>query len=156
MKKQREFVGLPKWVLIVVIVGILVALAITLISCTSRARAKQIEARNEAIKILQLIYWQEREYSFDHGSFDCENGSFKPGPFWVTKEEASAKQPEAFAEIEVKIPEKSLYTFTITGGPDHFMAKASANLDADSTLDVLTIDQREVGNLICVSDDIND
>jgi type IV pilus assembly protein PilE len=126
--------------IVVVIIGILAAMAISRFMSTS-VRAKQSEAK----KILKQIYVQERAYRQFYESY------FIPaGP-------ADAANPLAFAKITVEVIPPARYQYTITssdGGFSEFLATATCaapGLDDDPAPDIWTIDDQ--GVVVPVSDD---
>ncbi|HUU45795.1 MAG TPA: type II secretion system protein [Acidobacteriota bacterium] len=126
--------------IVVVIIGILAALAIPRFMSTA-ARAKQSEAK----QILKQIYVQQRAYRQFYESY------FVPGG------PADAATPDAFARITIEIMPPARYQYVITsadGGFSEFLATATCaapGLDDDPAPDIWSIDH--LGNLIVVSDD---
>ena len=121
--------------IVVVIIGILAALAIPRYMAVS-TKNKQSEAK----LILKQIYVNQRTYR-QQGT-----GYFIPGG------PASATQPAALQSIWVEIPASSIYTYTIAGTANTFLATATCGiLDDDAAVDTWTINN--MGLLICTSDD---
>lgn len=126
--------------IVVVIIGILAALAIPRYMATS-VRSKQSEAK----QILKQIYVQQRAYRQFYESYFVPAGV------------ADAVNPDTFAKITVQITPTARYQYTITSGDagfSDFLATAtipSPGLDDDPTPDIWTIDQN--GQLTPVSDD---
>jgi len=126
--------------IVVVIIGILAALAIPRFM-TASTRAKQSEAK----MILKQIYTEERAYRQLYERYFIPAGA------------ASAANPLAFMPLKVEMMGASRYTFTITtgdGGIATFTAQATiANpgLDSDAAPDTWQIDQN--GDFLAVSDD---
>jgi prepilin-type N-terminal cleavage/methylation domain-containing protein len=121
--------------IVVVIIGILTTLAIPRFMAVS-TKNKQSEAK----LILKQIYTNQRTYR------QQGNAYYLPGA------PASATQPNTLALIWVEIPATSLYTYTIAGAPNNFLATATSGiLDDDNPVDIWTMDH--LGNLICTSDD---
>lgn len=138
-KAQNGFT-LIELMIVVVIIGILAALAIPRMMSVS-VRAKQSEAKG----ILKQIYTEQRAYRQYYDRY------FLPaGP-------ADGSNPFAFAPLNVEIMPSARYIFTITstdGGMADFTAQASVanpGLDSDPAPDTWTIDA--VGVLTAVSDD---
>ena len=127
--------------IVVVIIGILAALAIPRMMAAG-VRAKQSEAK----QILKQIYTEQRAY---RQFYDCY--FLPPGP-------ADASNPLAFAPIKVEIMPTARYTYTITstdGGLADFTAQATVvnpGLDDDPAPDTWTIDAD--GQLTATSDDV--
>jgi len=126
--------------IVVVIIGILAALAIPRFM-TASTRAKQSEAK----MILKQIYTEERAYRQLYERYFIPAGA------------ASAANPLAFMPLKVEMMNVSRYTFTITtgdGGISTFTAQASVanpGLDSDVAPDTWQIDQN--GDIFAVSDD---
>jgi general secretion pathway protein G len=124
--------------IVVVIIGILAALAIPRYVKAS-VRTKQSEAK----LILKQIY--VNEHCFRQQSLI--NAYYQPGG------PASAAQPLALASIWIEIMNSARYTYTIAATPLTFTATATGNLDDDGTIDTWTIDQD--GTLTNTVDDVN-
>jgi len=126
--------------IVVVIIGILAALAIPRFM-SAAARSKQSEAKT----ILKQIYVQERAYRQYY-----ENYFIPAGP-------ADAANPNVMMKITVQIMPAARYTYTVTSndnGFSDFLATATVaapGLDDDPAPDIWTID--DGGNLVVVSDD---
>jgi prepilin-type N-terminal cleavage/methylation domain-containing protein len=126
--------------IVVVIIGILAALAIPRFM-TASTRAKQSEAK----LILKQIYTEERAYRQLYNRYFIPAGA------------ASAADPMAFMPLKVEMMDASRYSFTITtgdGGMATFTAQATVanpGLDSDVAPDTWEIDQD--GNFVAVSDD---
>jgi len=126
--------------IVVVIIGILAALAIPRFMSAS-TRAKQSEAK----LILKQIYTEERAYRQFYERYFIPAGA------------ASAADPMAFMPLKVEMMDASRYTFTITtsdGGVATFTAQATVanpGLDSDPAPDIWQIDQD--GQFLAVSDD---
>jgi type IV pilus assembly protein PilA len=133
--RQNQGFTLIELMIVVVIIGILAALAIPRFMSVS-TKNKQSEAK----LILKQIYVSQRAYRQAGMSY------YSPaGP-------ASAANPNAFAEITVEIMPTSNYTYTMVGDATSFTATATSSiLDDDSAPDIWQIN--ELGDLTCPSDD---
>lgn len=121
--------------IVVVIIGILAALAIPRFM-RSTTKSKQSEAK----QLLKQIYTMQRAYRQEFNTYAC-NG--------VT---ADSTTPAALAVIGVDIMTNARYAYSLTSTALAFTATATATgLDDDATNDVWVIDQ--TGNLRCTSDD---
>lgn len=120
--------------IVVVIIGILAALAIPRFM-RSTTKSKQSEAK----QLLKQVYTMQRAYRQEYNSY-CLNGA-----------SASAAAPNAFAQIGVDIMASSRYTYVMVATLNTFTCTATGNLDDDATNDVWTIDQ--TGTLTNTTDD---
>lgn len=112
--------------IVVVIIGILAALAIPRYMMAT-TRTKQSEAR----LILKQIYVNQRTYRQQ----SVGNEYFAPaGP-------ASAASPQAFKDLFIEIMPSALYTYEIEVDGNDFTATATANIDDDDTEDTWTVNQ---------------
>ncbi len=133
-RKSNKGFTLIELMIVVVIIGILAALAIPRFM-RSTTKAKQSEAK----QLLKQVYTMQRAYRQEFDSY-CLNGAT-----------ASAAAPNAFAQIGVEIMSTARYTYVMTAAANTFQCVATANLDDDATNDVWQIDQ--TGNLQCTSND---
>ncbi len=133
-RKSNKGFTLIELMIVVVIIGILAALAIPRFM-RSTTKAKQSEAK----QLLKQVYTMQRAYRQEFDSY-CLNGAT-----------ASAAAPNAFAQIGVEVMSTARYTYVMTAAANTFSCVATANLDDDATNDVWTIDQ--TGNLVCTSND---
>lgn len=123
--------------IVVVIIGILAALAIPRYM-TASVRSKQTEAK----QILKQIYVQQHAYRVEY-----EN-------YWGNGMSADASNPNGFARIYVEVSPPARYTYSIVADQTTFTATATVadpGLDDDPAPDTWTIDQW--GNLQVTSDD---
>jgi prepilin-type N-terminal cleavage/methylation domain-containing protein len=120
--------------IVVVIIGILAALAIPRFM-RSTTKSKQSEAK----QLLKQIYTMQRAYRQEFNAY-CLNGAV-----------ASAAAPNAFAQIGVDVMATARYTFTMAAALNTFTCTATGDLDDDATIDTWTIDQ--TGTLLNTIDD---
>ena len=136
--KNRKGFTLIELMIVVVIIGILAALAIPRFM-RATTKSKQSEAKN----ILKQIYTMEHAYRQENNVY------------WFTGNAANAGSPNTFAPIGVEIMTSARYTYTIgsgDAGATNFTATATSGiLDDDAVNDIWTIDDQ--GRLICTSDD---
>jgi prepilin-type N-terminal cleavage/methylation domain-containing protein len=132
--KSNKGFTLIELMIVVVIIGILAALAIPRFM-RSTTKAKQSEAK----QLLKQIYTMQHAYRQEFDSY-CLNG--------VT---ATAAAPNTFAQIGVEIQASARYSYVMAAAANTFTCTATANLDDDAANDVWTIDQ--TGTLTCTSND---
>jgi len=131
---------LVELMIVVVIIGILAALAIPRFMRAS-TKAKQSEAKG----ILKQIYTMQVAYRIDHDQY------------FLTATAANSGNPTAFADlglgVEIMVVAKYTYTISSTdAGATNFLATATSGiLDDDGTADTWTIN--EAGVLSVTSDD---
>jgi prepilin-type N-terminal cleavage/methylation domain-containing protein len=122
--------------IVVVIIGILAALAIPRYS-QSAVRAKQGEAK----LVLKQICTNQMLYKAESPT----------NSYWGTGATANSTAPNAFSVIDIQIAPNARYSYTIAVAGNNFTATATANLDGDATVDTWTIQAN--GVLACTSDD---
>jgi len=110
--------------IVVVIIGILAALAIGRYS-QSAIRAKQGEAR----LVLKQICTNQMLYRAESLS----------NSYYATGATANAGNPNAFSAIDIEIAPNARYDYTIQVAGNNFTATATADLDGDGYNDVWTI-----------------
>lgn len=130
-RSQKGFT-LIELMIVVVIIGILAALAIPRFM-----RATTKSKQSEAKQILKQIYVMQRAYRQENDTYTA-NG-------------ASASAGGSFATLGVDIMSTARYTYVITADSTSFTAEATANLDDDGTVDTWQI--TETGNLQCTTND---
>ncbi|OGC77871.1 MAG: hypothetical protein A2145_01170, partial [candidate division Zixibacteria bacterium RBG_16_40_9] len=124
--------------IVVVIIGILAALAIPRFM-----RATTKSKQSEAKQILKQVYTMQHAYRQEKDVY------------WITASVASAAAPAAFSSIGVDIGASARYSYSIAStdaGATNFTATATSGiLDDDATVDTWTITQ--AGTLTVTSDD---
>jgi len=131
-RSQRGFT-LIELMIVVVIIGILAALAIPRFM-RATTKSKQSEAKS----ILKQIYVMEHAYRQEKDTYAC-NG-------------LTAAAGGNFADIGVEIMTTARYTYSIVATANTFTATATSSiLDDDATVDTWTIN--DAGVLSCTSDD---
>ena len=134
MKKNNKGFTLIELMIVVVIIGILAALAIPRFM-RSTTKSKQSEAK----QLLKQIYTMQHAYRQEFDTYVC-NG--------LT---ASNVAQTAFATIGVDIGASARYQYAMVAAQNTFTCTATANLDDDATVDTWTIN--DTGTLTCGTDD---
>lgn len=132
---NRKGFTLIELMIVVVIIGILAALAIPRFM-KATAKAKQSEAK----QLLKQIYTMEHTYRQANNSYGDNGKTSAPGALFT------------FTEIGVEIQSSAIYTYSIVAGVNNFTATAEGNIDDDATLDQWTI--TEAGVLLNTRDDV--
>ncbi len=120
--------------IVVVIIGILAALAIPRFM-RSTTKSKQSEAK----QLLKQIYTMQRAYRQEFNAY-CFSGAT-----------ANAAAPAAFARIGVDVMASARYSYAMAATVNTFTCTATANLDDDVAIDTWTINQ--TGALVNTIDD---
>lgn len=138
IRKNQKGFTLVELMIVVVIIGILAALAIPRFM-----RATTKSKQSEAKQILKQIYTMQHSYRQEKDIY------------WITGATASATAPNAFASIGVDIGASARYSYTIAStdaGATNFIATATSGiLDDDVPVDTWTIN--ELGTLLVTADD---
>jgi prepilin-type N-terminal cleavage/methylation domain-containing protein len=111
--------------MVVVIVGILTALAIPRFTAAVSKAKQQSEVKQllKQVYTMQRVYWQEKD------TYGC-NG--------LT---ASSSSPDGFVSIGVQIMTQARYTYSMVADSSTFTCTATTNLDSDGTIDTWTINE---------------
>jgi len=133
--RQKGFT-LIELMIVVVIIGILAALAIPRFMAAT-TKSKQSEVKG----ILKQIYTMERTHRQQYNTY------------WGAGRTTDSAAPNAFDSIGVELQTNALYTYTITtaDATNLLVTGTCSILDDDATLDVWTIN--DGGILICTTDD---
>jgi prepilin-type N-terminal cleavage/methylation domain-containing protein len=134
MRNNKKGFTLIELMIVVVIIGILAALAIPRFM-----RATTKSKQSEAKQLLKQIYTMQHAYRQEFNSY-CLNAVI-----------ASAAAPATYARIGVDIGVTARYSYLMAAAPNTFTCTATANLDDDATVDTWTIN--DLGTLLCTVDD---
>jgi prepilin-type N-terminal cleavage/methylation domain-containing protein len=136
-KKKITGFTLIELMIVVVIIGILAAMALPRYMRVA-TKSKQSEAKG----LLKQIYTMQAAYYAEHETY-CLNGG-----------QASPTLLDGFSTIGVSITPPARYTYDMVSNANSFTCTATANLDADATVDTWTITQG--GTLVNTIDDSDD
>lgn len=120
--------------IVVVIIGILAALAIPRFM-QATTKSKQSEAK----QLLKQIYTMQRTYRQANNSYGDDG--------------VTAAAGASFPQIGVEIMATALYSYSMVAAANTFTCTATANLDDDATDDVWTMDNN--GNLLNTTNDVS-
>lgn len=120
--------------IVVVIIGILAALAIPRFM-QATTKSKQSEAK----QLLKQVYTMQRTYRQANNSYGDDG--------------VTAAAGATFPQIGVEIMATAIYSYAMVAAANTFTCTATANLDDDATDDVWTIDQN--GNLLNTTNDVS-
>lgn len=120
---NRKGFTLIELMIVVVIIGILAALAIPRFM-TASTRSKQSEAK----QLLKQIYTMQHTYRQANGTYG--DGGLTQGP-----------GVGAFPQIGVELMASAIYQYVMVAAANTFTCTATCNLDDDATIDTWTVDQ---------------
>lgn len=125
MRRGQKGFTLIELMIVVVIIGILAALAIPRFM-KATTKSKQSEAK----QILKQIYVMQRAYRQEYNAYCCNGASMVAGG--------------QIATLGVEAMTGARYTYTITAAANTFTGQAAGNLDDDATVDTWTINENGV------------
>ena len=131
---NRKGFTLIELMIVVVIIGILAALAIPRFM-QATTKSKQSEAK----QLLKQIYTMQRTYRQAQGTYGDDG--------------VTAAAGGTFPQIGVEIMATAIYSYEMTAAQNSFTCVATANLDDDATDDEWQID--ETGALVVNTDDVS-
>lgn len=137
LHRTRKGFTLIELMIVVVIIGILAALAIPRFMAAT-TKSKQSEAK----QILKQIYVMERAYRQEYDTY------------WGNGISADKANPDNMSRIGVQIMASARYTYSLVAAAATFTATANVanpGLDDDAAPDTWTIDDQ--GSLVNTSDD---
>ena len=134
LHRSNKGFTLIELMIVVVIIGILAALAIPRFMA-STTKSKQSEAK----QLLKQVYVMQRAYRQEYDTY------------WGNGVTADAANPNNFSRIDVQIMTTSRYSYAIVSDATTFTVTGTGNLDDDATIDTWTIDHN--GNLLNTIDD---
>lgn len=134
LHRSNKGFTLIELMIVVVIIGILAALAIPRFMA-STTKSKQSEAK----QLLKQVYVMERAYRQEYDTY------------WGNGISADAANPNNFSRIGVQVMTTARYSYAITSNATTFSVTATGNLDDDAIIDTWTIDHN--GALINTIDD---
>ena len=123
---NRKGFTLIELMIVVVIIGILAALAIPRFM-QATTKSKQSEAK----QLLKQIYTMQRTFRQATGAYGDNGAAAAAGGAVI----------QTFPDIGVEIMVDNMYAYSIVAAQNTFVATAAANLDDDPTIDTWTIDQ---------------
>ncbi len=134
--RSREGFTLIELMVVVVIIGILAALAIPRFM-QATTKTKQAEAKS----ILKQIFVMEQAYRQEYNTY------------WGNGVTASAAAPTTMGRIGVEIGSTARYTYSLVAATSAFTATATSGiLDDDAAVDTWTMNEQ--GVLTYMSDDV--